>query len=349
MAEYISFQPSDYFNTKLYTGTDTSGTGTVTGVGFQPDLVWGKVRSKVGQHNLYDAVRGGGKRLIPNGTDATETDAAYGYLSAFDSDGFTTTAGSSNNENFNETSETFASWNWKMGTTSGLTGGTITPSAYSINTTAGQSVIAYTGTGSVATIPHGLAATPGLIITKSLVATQEWCVYHKSLGATKYIFLNENSASGTSSAYYNDVEPTSTLFTIGTAGPTNSSSAMIAYCFTPITGYSKFKGYIGNANADGPFVYTGFRPAFLLLKKSESTGDWMLFDNKRLGYNVDNNNLNPNLTGAEGTTDYVDILSNGFKIRTTDALVNAVGTQFIYAAFAESPIVSSNDTPGVAR
>jgi hypothetical protein len=237
-----------------------------------------------------------------------------------------------------------------MGTTSGLTGGTITPSAYSINTTAGQSIIAYTGTGVAATVPHGLGVAPSLIITKSLVATQEWCVYHVKMGATKYMFLNETGAQTTSSAYWNDVEPTSVLFSIGTAGPTNSSSAMIAYCFAPVKGYSKFGSYIGNGNADGPMCYTGFRPAMIIRKRATgSADDWAILDNKRLGYNPKNAYLFPNGTNAESDLTRIDFLSNGFKVRTTDTGDNDTNETYIYAAFAESPIVSSNDTPGVAR
>ena len=346
MAEYISFQPSDFFSPTIYTGNGVayaSGGNAITGVGFQPALTWIKCRTVGEDHVVTDAVRGVTKIIRPNGTYAEST--ATEGLNVFGSDGFTL----GNSSQFNENTEDFISWNWKMGTTSGLTGGTITPSAYSINTTAGQSIIAYTGTGSVATIPHGLAATPGLIITKSLVATQEWCVYHKSLGATKYIFLNETSASGTSSAYYNDVEPTSTLFTIGTAGPTNSSSAMIAYCFTSITGYSKFGTYLGNGNADGMFVNTGFRPAYVLIKKTNGTGSWWVFDDKRLGYNPNTYRLYADDTAVENTTAVIDFVSNGFKLRTTDGDLNGDGNNIIYAAFAEFPTVSSNDVPGVAR
>ena len=341
MAVYTTIDDAgSFYNTLLYTGN--ASTINVTGVGFQPDLCWVKEYASAEAQTWYDAVRGATYRIRSN-TDAAQDTESSG-LTSFDADGFT----SGQQGGTNSDGGTYVSWNWKAGTTSGLTGGTITPSAYSISTTAGQSVIAYTGTGSAATVPHGLGVAPSLIITKSLVATQEWCVYHKVLGATKYMFLNETSAAGTGSAYYNDVEPTSTLFTIGTAGPTNSSSAMIAYCFAPVKGYSKMGGYTGNANADGTFVYTGFRPAFVLIKHTTPYAEnWNIYDNKRLGYNVDNDALNPNVTTAGYTTDDMDILSNGFKLRTTNSRVN--DGSFIYAAFAEFPIVSSNDVPTVAR
>jgi hypothetical protein len=347
-----------FFNTVLYTGTDTSGTGTVTGVGFQPDLVWGKVRSKVGQHNLYDAVRGGGKRLIPNGGDATETNAAYGYLSAFDSDGFTTTAGSTNNENWNETSETFASWNWKMGTTSGISGGTITPSAYSFNTTAGQSIIAYTGTGSAATVPHGLGVAPKVVLVKKLSAVEDWTMLNMNISgeAEKYMVLNTTQAVADSTTTFNDTDPTSTVFSVGTAGSTNgSASTYVAYCWADIQGFSKFGNYEGTGNADGPFIYTGFRPAFIMNKRTDSTAAWKMHNNKvpLSRGNVCNLGLSANTTAAESAVDgpdrQLDFLANGFKWRAVDTDVNYDGSDYIYMAFAESPFVNSEGVPSNAR
>ena len=346
MAAYTTIDNSgSFFNPKLYTGTGSEL--TVTGFGFQPDFTWLKDRSAVQHHQVYDSVRGAGEVIYPNLINAEAT--VTQQLKSWTSDGYVIGTDGS----VNTSSNLYASWNWKMGTTSGIdtTGSTITPTGYSFDQTAGQSVIAYTGTGVAATVPHGLGVAPSLIITKSLVATQEWCVYHVEMGATKYMFLNETGAQATSSAYWNDVEPTSVLFSIGTAGPTNSSSAMIAYCFAQTQGYSAFGEYKGNGNADGPFIYCGFRPALLLIKiyAGSGTGNWYIFDNKRLGYNVDNNYLYPNTSAAEYTTDVIDLTSNGFKLRSTEFGINADGKSILYAAFAESPFVNSSGVPTNAR
>ena len=239
---------SDYFNTVLYTGSNTSGTGTVTGVGFQPDWVWGKIRSTTGQHNLYDSVRGVGKRLISNSTDAEETNAAYGYLSAFDSDGFTTSAGSTNNENFNTTSATYASWNWKAGGGQGSsnTDGSINTTYTSVNTTAGFSISTYEGTGSAATVGHGLGVTPAMVLVKNIDAAQNWLMYHQDIGATKYLRLNLTNGQGTSSGPWNNTAPTSSVFYIGADGAvTGNGQTHVAYCFAEKTGYSKFGSFTG--------------------------------------------------------------------------------------------------------
>ena len=346
MAAYTTIDDAgSFFNPKIWTGTGSSL--ALTGLGFQPDFSWVKQRSGTENHFLQDAVRGS-TAVIQSDTTAAEQTASNG-MTSFDSDGFTVGTDSGWNGN----TETYASWNWKMGTTSGIdaTGSTITPTGYSFDQTAGQSVIKYTGTGVAATVPHGLGVAPSLIITKSLVATQEWCVYHVEMGATKYMFLNETGAQTTSSAYWNDVEPTSVLFSIGTAGPTNSSSAMIAYCFAQTQGYSAFGEYKGNGNVDGPFIYTGFRPAFLLIKiyAGSGTANWIIIDNKRDGYNYSNPFIMPNLSSAEDASPTMDLCSNGFKLRSTEFPTNADGKSILYAAFAESPFVNSSGIPTNAR
>ena len=343
MAEYISFQPSDFFNPVLYTGTGT--THAITGVGLQPDFVWQKARDSTQNHRAIDSVRGGDKQNYPDLTNAEVTDSEF--ITAFGADGYTMgTAGG----NANDTSVDYVSWNWKMGTTSGLTGGTITPSAYSISTTAAQSVIAYTGTGVAATLPHGLGITPGLIICKRLDSADNWWVHVESLTGPQYLVLNSTGAVATATAVFNDTLPTSTLFSIGTdVGINASGGTYIAYCFAPIKGYSKFGGYTGNGNADGAFLYTGFRPAYVLIKKTNGTGSWWVFDNKRLGYNPATYRLYADAGTVENTTAVIDFVSNGFKLRTTDGDLNGDGNTIIYAAFAEFPTVSSNDVPGVAR
>ena len=343
MAEYISFQPSDFFNPVLYTGTGT--THAITGVGLQPDFVWQKARDSTQNHRAIDSVRGGDKQNYPDLTNAEVTDSEF--ITAFGADGYTMgTAGG----NANDTSVDYVSWNWKMGTTSGLTGGTITPSSYSISATAAQSVIAYTGTGVAATLPHGLGITPGLIICKRLDSADNWWVHVESLTGPQYLVLNSTGAVATATAVFNDTLPTSTLFSIGTdVGINASGGTYIAYCFAPVKGYSKFGTYLGNGNADGMFVNTGFRPAYVLIKKTNGTGSWWVFDNKGLGYNPATYRLYADAGTVENTTAVIDFVSNGFKLRTTDGDLNGDGNTIIYAAFAEFPTVSSNDVPGVAR
>jgi hypothetical protein len=201
-----------------------------------------------------------------------------------------------------------------------------------------------------ATLAHGLGTAPGFVLVKSIAAGNDWYVQHSSINPNEFLRLNTTIAATADTSIWNNVAASSTLVTLGNAGELNSTSYnYIMYVFSPKKGFSKFETFDGNGNANGPFIYTGFRPSMMFIKKAGGTGDWMLFDDKRLGYNPDNNALNPNLTDAAGTTDYLDILSNGFKLRTSDALVNGSATQYVYAAFAEFPIVSSNDVPVVAR
>ena len=331
---------SEYFNTKLYAGT--GATQSITGVNFQPDLVWIKNRQDTYNNHLFDVIRGVEKEIRTDDTTAEST--MSGSLTSFDSDGFSL----GNDSAINGSGNTYASWNWLGGGTGvSNTDGSIT-STVSASTTSGFSIVSYTGTGSNATVGHGLGVAPSLIITKSLVATQEWCVYHKSLGATKYLFLNEDTAEQTGSVYWQDTAPTPSLFSVGTSGPTNSTSAMIAYCFAEKKGFSKFGSYVGNGSTDGTFVYTGFKPAFILIKRSASTAaGWCIFDNKRDGYNP-NKLLLANNTNVESSPNF-DIVSNGFKTRTADGEWNGSGSTYIYMAFAENPLVGTNGVPATAR
>ena len=345
MAEYISFQPSDFFNTKLYTGTGSSN--AITGVGFQPDATWIKGRNTTYNHVFTDAVRGVTEEIYSNTTGAEVTNAQG--LTAFGSDGFTVGTDAGYNGNTN----TYVSWNWKGGTTSGIaTNGstTITPSAYSFNQTSGCSIIKYTGNGTAgAKLAHGLGATPDFFIIKGLDATTDWDVYHSSLGATKWLELNADGSVSTSTNRWNDTEPDSVNITLGDSTHVNDSSDFVAYCFSAKRGYSKFSSYAANGNADGAFIYTGFRPAFILLKDT-ATNAWYLMDSKRDGYNAENKGLIPSQNSIEQAGSYgVDFLSNGFKCRTTDGWTNGSGLTYLYAAFAEFPLVSSNDIPTVAR
>ena len=346
---YITFQPKDYFNTKLYTGDGEPSGQAITGVGFQPDFVWTKERSSTNNHLLFDAVRGVTKAISSNLTSAEVTDAEY--LTTFGTDGFT--VGPSND--INEPSSTYASWNWRAagGQGSSNTDGSINTVYTSVNTTSGVSISQYVGTGSNATVGHGLGVIPQMIMLKNTSASDHWIVYHHKMDSSapedKYVRLNQAQAFADFDMWQ-DTAPTNQVFSISTNGAVNTSgNNFIAYCFAEKKGFSKFGSYHGTSSADAPYVYTGFTPAFVLIKGA-STTDWNLYDNKRLGYNGGDAPLFPNLTNAE-STDYgrIDFLSNGFKIRTTNAQVNNNNTTQIYMAFAEAPLVSSNGVPAVAR
>jgi len=332
---------TDYFNTKLYTGN--SSTLNVTGVGHQPDFTWIKDRTSAGDDfAMYDAVRGATKRIRSNQNDAENTQSTG--LTSFDSDGFTVGTNGASNGN----GDTFVSWNWKAnGQGSSNTDGSINTTYTSANTTAGFSISTYTGTGSNATVGHGLGSVPKMIIVKRTNATDVWRVYHSSIGATKHLVLNTTAAEATGSNVWNDTAPTSSVFSISTDSAVNASGATyVAYCFTEKTGYSKFGSYVGNSNADGTFVYTGMKPSFVLLKKTNGTEAWLLMDNKRQGYNPENEYLVPNSNTVEGTANHIDLLSNGFKLTTNGGGFN-VGN-FIYMAFGQS-IVGNNNVPATAR
>ena len=340
-------KPTDYFNTIIYSGNG-SNPRTLTGVGFQPDWVWLKNRTDANGHTLADAVRGANKTLSSDGSGAEVTDKSDGHLDAFTSDGFTVGAGT-DDARVNNSGSNYVAWNWLVSnTTASNTDGDIT-STVSANTTAGFSIVSYTGTGSNATVGHSLGTTPSMIIFKNRDSITDWRVYHKTLGATKGIRLSSNGAEQTSSTYFNNTEPTSSLFTVSTAVDTNeNTSDFIAYCFAEKKGYSKFGSYTGNSNADGTFVYTGFKPAWVVIKRTDTTANWHMLDNKRDPINEADATLLANDAGAEfESTNDVDFLSNGFKLRANQTSTN-VGT-YIYMAFAESPFVTSTGIPTTAR
>ena len=341
-------KPSDYFNTVTYTGDGTSSRN-ITGVGFQPDLLWIKNRDITQWHFLFDAVRGVSKALFSNVTNAESTQAST--QTAFLSDGFTVGNDVASNGNGNG----IVSWNWLGANgTSANTDGSIS-STVSANTTSGFSIVSYTGTGSNATIGHGLGIAPSMIIVKDRDNTTFWGVYHKSLGATKYLDLDQTNASATSSLLWNDTEPTSSVFSVGTNGRVNNNTEKyISYCFTEKKGFSKFGSYTGNGNSDGTFIYTGFKPAFVIMKRTDTTGHWLLFDNNRSssgGSNLIQEYLYPNLADAESSdaTRGIDFLSNGFKQRNNFSAINASGGSYIYMAFAKSPFTTSTGIPTTAR
>jgi hypothetical protein len=354
MAEYISFQPSDYFSTKLYTGNYTGGSSeqVFTNTGFGPDLVWIKGRNTTEKHIWTDTVRGATKTLSSSTTSAESTDPQY--LKAFSSTGFTVGASNETNEN----TKLFVDWNWKAGTTTGIaTDGstTITPSAYSFNQTSGFSIVQYTGNStSGAKVAHGLGAVPEMIIVKTTNTSNEWNIYHKGMDGTApedYYLIFGTDTRADDSSRWNDTAPDSVNFTLGNAAAVNgSANTMVAYCFAPKKGYSNFGSYVANNNSDGPFIYTGFRPNLVFMKNYvNGAWSWQLLDCRREGYNSSNDQIYPNTSAAEGSDGYGDLFSNGFKITTGNAGINDSGATFIYAAFAEFPIVSSNDVPTVAR
>jgi hypothetical protein len=330
-------QAGKYFNPVLYTGTGS--TRTVTGVGFQPDFTWIKPRSSADHHILYDAIRGVRKQLYTNLTNAEETETQG--LSAFTSDGFTVNGAHTVRGQTNDNTVTYVAWNWNAGGSNATnTSGTIT-STVRANTTSGFSIVTYTGTGSNATVGHGLGVAPQMVIVKTRSASGEsWGTYHVGLtSAANAIYLNLTQAQESAATQWNSTAPTSSVFSVGTAARVNGSGAtFVAYCFAPVAGYSAFGSYTGNANADGPFIYTGFRPEFVMIKASSSTGDWVMEDAARSPSNVSTNYLLANTTGTETTGQLIDFLSNGFKIRVAvSSAMNGSGTTYIYAAFAEFP------------
>jgi hypothetical protein len=342
---------TDYFNTKLYTGN--GGTQSISSVGFQPDWVWVKDRGNSYDHGLFDAVRGVTKDLRSNENMAESTNA--NSLTAFGTDGFT--AGS--HAIINGSSNNYASWNWKAnGQGSANTDGSINTTYTSANTTAGFSIVKYNGSGTAGTVGHGLGAVPKMIIIKEISGNasggnQSWSVYHQGTGNDHITVLNGTNAK-IDDVDFNDTTPTSSVFSVGVQNRTNSSNGngvYIAYCFAEKKGYSKFGSYTGNGNADGPFVYTGFKPSLIIIKDTVNAGEnWFIFDNKRPGYNFNANLLNPNSGTTETTSgaNGIDIVSNGFKMRSTNNGTNRSGANFIYMAFGQS-LVGSNNVPCTAR
>jgi hypothetical protein len=336
--------PTDYFNTILYTGTGSSNART--GVGFQPDWVWIKERNASADHGLYDAVRGVTKQLESNTTTAETTEATG--LTAFGTDGFTVGALAQ----LNTSGDTYVAWNWlALNTTTSNTSGSIT-STVSANTTSGFSIVSYTGTGANATVGHGLGVAPKMVIIKNRGDVSNWPVWHSGLsGNSYYLYFNLTNAQSNVNAMWNNTAPTSTVFSLGTSTDSNQSTkAMIAYCFAEVKGYSKFGSYTGNGSADGPFIYTGFKPAYLMIKPSSYANSWLILDNKRNTFNPVKTRLEADGSGADSSTlDYADFLSNGFKIRTSNGHPNTSGGTLIYMAFAENPFVSSTGIPTTAR
>ena len=339
---------SQYFNTITYTANRTAR--SLTGVGFQPDWVWIKDRGGAQNNALFDSNRGVNKQLRSDTTDA-EITGFSNLLTSFDSDGFSL-GNDSNVGDVNYDLQSHVAWNWLAngGTTSSNTDGSIT-STVQANTTAGFSIVTYTGTQANATVGHGLGVAPKFIITKCRSSTNGWPVYHYSLSATDFVRLNQTSATATNSIVWNNTEPTSNVFTVGANDENNKSGAdQLAYCFAEIEGYSKFGSYTANGSSDGTFVYTGFRPAFLITKRTNSAEAWDIRDTTRSPINVADLYLRANTSGAEVTYTFGDFLSNGFKFRNTGGSFNgSSGDSYIYMAFAENPFVTSGAVPVTAR
>ena len=321
--------PEKYFQSLAYTGQGGDNDAyTLSGdENLQPDLVWIKNRGTTNEHLMIDSVRGALKAL--NSNDATAEDSISNSLKSFNSDGFTLGGNASCNANNN----TYASWNWKE------------------SATAGFDIVTYSGSAaSSKTISHSLNAVPKMIIVKCRSAAENWSVYHHALGNTHALFLNTNGASSDTPVFA-DTTPTSSVFSVSADDRTGADGkTYVAYVFAEKQGFSKFGSYVGNGNADGTFVYTGFKPAFVMAKKSSGTEDWSITDNKMNTFNVCNNKLRPNSTSQESTGNaHIDFTAQGFKWRSTSGEFNASGSTYIYMAFAENPFVTSSGVPATAR
>ena len=332
-----------HMNTKLFTGTGSEN--AITGIGFQPDWVWFKSRTNTEHHKLYDAVRGVQKTLYSNLDNASYTDAQS--LKSFGSDGYTVGTESAINGN----GQSIVSWNWKAnGQGSANTDGTINSTYTSANTTSGFSIIQYTGTGSAGTVGHGLDQTLDAVIVKKTSGDEDWNVWFRA-ETPKIGILNDGAAFySPGAAGINGPTITSDVVGLGTSATANGSGATyVAYCFAEKQGYSKFGSYVGNGSTDGTFVYTGFKPAYFLFKRTDSTNNWHVLDSTRDVDNVANTVLYPGLSAEEAVTTSVDFVSNGIKIRNAGSYINTSGSPYIYMAFAENPFVTSSGIPACAR
>ena len=345
--------PSAYFHTQLYSG-DGGGSNAITNDAnagdFKPDWLWIKERTATSSHTLVDSTRGAGNILL---SDNTNAEASAPAVSSLNTDGFT--LGSDGKTN--EVSQTYVAWQWKSqgGSTVSNSDGSIT-STVQANTTAGFSIVTYTGNGSSgATIGHGLGAVPSMFIIKRRSGAEDWVVYHHkntSAPETDHLLLNTTDATSDSDTRFNDTAPTSSLITMGNNAVINGSgSTYVCYAFKEIQGYSKFSSFTGTGNADGPMVFCGFSPSWVMIKKTNNTSQWVIHDTTRQEFNMQTRFLQANQNAAESTSSAadLDILSNGFKLRSSDDAQNGNGDTYIYLAFASSPLVGSDGTPCTAR
>jgi len=340
---YATFnKPSLHFNTKLYTGN--SGSQSLTGVGFQPDWTWIKTRTS-NNHRLFDVLRGVNKNIKTNDTQGEIT--ATDQLMSFDSDGFTVGADGSVNSN------TVVAWNWKGGGSgSANTDGTINTSV-SANTSSGVSIITYTGTGSAGTIGHGLGVKPDAWHVKARSETRAWYGWHHSIPLGDVINWNATGAKSTDTSLFTNTAPTTSVINLGSSvGTNNNGITFVCYAFAEKKGFSKFGSYAGNGGSSGPFIYTGFKPAWLMIKSHIGTDNWIVYDSKRNGINSQNARLYANTTSAEDlTAGQIDLLSNGFRPTSNYSSINYNNGNYIYYAFAEEPLVANvgQSIPATAR
>ncbi len=344
---------TEHFDTKIYTGNGSSQTLDMDNLG----LLWMKNRTEASNHNLFDVVRGGyytsapGPNLRSNGTTAaggSDITSAYGITFGSSS---STIGSDGGGYNYNQNSKSYVGWQWRAnGTGSANTDGSIT-STVSVNTTAGFSIVKYAGSNSNVTVGHGLGVAPKMILIKNLSSVTSWTVYHESIGNDKRLVLNTEGAQEGTNQFSFGTSPTSSVFALGGGyGDVCTSGAdYIAYCFAEKQGFSKFNSYSG-AGSNLPFIYTGFKPAFVMIKRSDVSDNWNIFDNKRNEFNLTDKRLYPNSNSAELTASSVslDLLSNGFKLRGTDSQINNSSGTYIYMCFGQS-IVGSNNIPATAR
>ena len=345
--------PSAHFQTVLYTGDGSTHSITNTGNSdLQPDLIWIKERSSTSSHALFDSTRGVNKVLASDTTAAEDTSNAE-LMTAFNSDGFTV----DDNNRTNQDTITHVAWQWKAngGTTTSDTGGNLN-TVYQVNSTSKFGILTYTGNESAGqSMNHGLGTTPAVFMIKNRSQADAWAVYHHkntAAPATDKLVLNTTAATADVNTFTSDNAPNSTVIYVGAEHNVNANTeTYVCYYWTEIQGYSKFGSYTGNANADGPFAYTGFKPAWVMIKRYDGDPSWIIFDNKRPGYNGTGHRVyaDNNLGEDTGTEDSMDFLSNGFKVRGTSNSSNASGGNFIYMAFAEQPFVTSSGVPATAR
>jgi hypothetical protein len=332
---------TSFFNTVLYTGN--GGTQSITGVGFQPDFVWLKERNGAVYHQLADAVRGNTKYLNSNTNSAEATETTQ--ITSFDSDGFSL----GNKTNTNNNSDTYVSFNWKAGGAgSANTDGSIN-STVSVNTTSGFSIVTYTGNGSSgATIGHGLGEAPEVVLVKKRSNSDAWSMLHPNVQASKYMRLDTN-AGEVNDNVFNNTRAGNDVFTVDSDGQVNGNGqTFVAYCFKKRRGFFTTGEFTANGQADGPFLFCGFKPAFVIIKRKTSTNDWFMFDNKTSPNNTTNAYLRANTDGAAGSYDWIDLVSNGIKIRNTSDGANSNGNTYLFFAWGQ-PLVGSNNIPSVAR
>ena len=351
--------PSVYFQTQLYTGD--GGTQNVTNSGnsdLQPDWIWIKNRDAGSNHIAQDTSRGINVCFFPDDAAVEQTNSVFGHVNSVAADGFQVDEGNSGEANANKNSQKYVAWQWKCngGTASGSfsESGNNPGVSFQANTDAGFSICTYTGTGGNGSFAHGLGAIPDWVIIKGRDTATDGMIYHganTSAPETDALTLPEASGTSDNAGWWQDTAPTSSSVYIGTHDRVNKDGNLyVAYCFASIQGYSKFGSYAGNGNADGAFIYTGFKPAFVIQKQTNADGEfWMMKDNKREPFNQTDANVYPNAQNPDVDTNGIDLLSNGFKCRTAGAGSNASGATYVYMAFAESPFVSSKGVPTTAR